>query len=247
MGNLFNFIDNNYSAAATGSSNNDLGKNIGIFLTILKAYATDPNPGSGSVAGATNKSSDYPIYGCQGNNAKLCNAANKVKNRDPQRRPYNDKFFDRNLNGETASSYYIRVGTCNQTDYTNQKECENKEYQWVGDACYSDRYAFINNKPGFNIPFTDKQVAGAKGYFPSLTNDVLSLTPDKVVNAMIGNDVPGFLEIQPCPKQKQKEKHLIKEGFESLYEQNTKLLYILSSLIIVFTIVILIIFRKSNL
>merc|ERR1711904_598044 len=59
-----NFIDNNFSAKATGSSPSGRAylKNIWIFLKFLDAYITAANPNNRSRAGGKNKNSDYPIY-----------------------------------------------------------------------------------------------------------------------------------------------------------------------------------------
>ena len=90
-----NFIDNNYSAKATGSSpdGNNYLKNALIFIKIIEAYISSANPNTGSNSGGTNSNSDYPIYGCEGNKRKGCNAAHSVKVRNKQNIPYDDPFF----------------------------------------------------------------------------------------------------------------------------------------------------------
>ena len=108
-------------------------KNIGIFLRFLDAYVTAANPNSKSRAGAKNKNSDYPTYGCQGNARKGCNSWHKVKNRNSQKRPYRDKFFNKNLKGERSSSYFARVGSCPRKDIKNSKKCISKGFTWITD------------------------------------------------------------------------------------------------------------------
>jgi len=232
-----NFIDNNYSAKATGSS--DEGSkyinNLFIFFKLGSAYLFDPNPGNDSVPGNTDAASDYPIYGCEGNDEKLCKAYTKVRNNKPQNKPYNDDFFDRKLDGVVSSSYYIKVGTCKQPDYSTEKECTKNDFVWSGDACYSPRYAFINNTPGLKMAIPgdtnyNNSVTIGKGLIPSLANDALALTPDKVFNAMVGNNVPGYLEVQPCPKSGKTKKNI--ETFKTIYEDNLEYLYILSGVVI---------------
>ncbi len=224
-----NFIDNNYSAKATGSSPN--GKqylnNLKITFKLLQAYLTDPNPNSDSIPGGTDSNSDYPIYGCTGNNEVFCKARNKLRNKDPQNAPYDDKFFKKySLVGKEASSYFVKVGTCPKSKYKTKDICEKQGHTWTSDECYADRYAFINNTPGLKIApnltksFTNQSFTFGQGFIPSLANDVLSLSPDKIFSAMQGKDVPGYMEVQPC-----------KESFLNMNDVEDRFLIVLSSLI----------------
>jgi hypothetical protein len=232
-----NYIDNNYSSAATGSSTRgrDFMNNLGIFVKLMGAYITNPNPGKNSVAGGKSKNDDYAYYGCQGNSRDGCLATNKVKTRDRQQPPYSDPFFNRKLDGKTASSYYIKVGSCKRPDIAKEDQCSSRGFQWTGGSCYSDRYAFINNTPGltmyspelgygkFKLP--PKGITLGEGYLPSLVNDVLSLSPDKILYAMNGKDAPGYMEVQKCPVEK-----FYGGDIES---QNSQFLQILSVFILV--------------
>ncbi len=224
--NYGNFIDNNYSAKATGSSpdGSKYINNLKIFFKFMSAYLLDPNPNNNSVAGGTDSNSDYPKYGCEGNNEIFCKARNKVINKNPQDIPYDDAFLKKHsLNGVESSSYYIKVGTCPQNKYKNKDNCIKNGFDWVSDSCYSNRYAFINNTPGLkltNIFKPDSTVTVGKGYIPSLVNNMASLSSDKIFKSMLGKDVPGFLEIQPC-----------KETFLTMNDPDDSFLIVLSSII----------------
>jgi hypothetical protein len=232
-----NFIDNNYSAQATGSSPSGSAymKNIGIFMKFLNAYFRDANPNDQSIAGGTDKNSDYPIYGCMGNQEKYCKAFLKVKNKDQQNPPYNDSFFSKNLNGEQASSYYIRVGSCQNSSITNPKECVNKKLEWKDGQCIKPRYAYIDNSSGLfrNIPL--------KGMFPSLTKDILSFTPDKIIKAMSGKSVPGYMDVQECSEG---FKNILDPKSAEIDDQNMQFLGILSIVSISLVAIFLILMRK---
>ena len=194
-----NYIDNNYSAKATGSSSDGRAyiNNSKIFIKLFNAYIFNANPDSKSRAGGKNKSSDYPIYGCQGNNRNNCLVWNYIKNRNRQNAPYRSSFFNKNTSGEHSSSYFIKVGKCARPDINNQKKCLDRNYEWTriddyNGMCYQPRYAYLNNKPGLDSKL--------KGYIPSQINDILSLSPDKLFTAYQGLDIPGYLNVQKCPK-----------------------------------------------
>ncbi|NBP59243.1 hypothetical protein EBU71_22350, partial [bacterium] len=204
--NYSNYIDNNYSAQATGSSTSgsNMLKNVTLFLTYIEAYLTTANPNSKTIPGSIDKNSDYPIYGCTGINSNACKATRSLQT-IKQLPPYSDPFFDKNLSGENSSSYYIRVGTCPRPDISNETDCIKKEYEYVGKKCYQPRYAYISNTPGLQIK---GKTFGLNGLLPSITNDLLSFTPNKLIDVYEGRDVEGYFELQPCPKISD-----IKEGF----------------------------------
>lgn len=263
-----NFIDNNYSARATGSSNSGSAylKNIRIFFKLFKAYVTDANPDDKSVAGGTNKYSDYPIYGCLGNKKKYCDVWHRVKNSDRQGKPYNNTFFNKKIDGEYSSSYFIRVGSCPRPDITDRNKCSNKKFDWVNDpidtalagmtggipdgSCHQPRYAFINNQPGLEIKTPSIRIGSVetpnikfgklKGYIPSLANDFLSLTPDKLFSAYTGNSVKGYLDVQKCKTFKKPAKKS-KEGFINIDKQNFLFNKILSATVLIYFVVFFII------
>ena len=250
-----NFVDNNYSAKATGSTKKGswsaLRKNTKIFFKLFKALIFDANPNKYSRAGGTNKYSDYPIYECQGNNKKNCKIWNKVKMSNKQGKPYNSSFFNKKLTGEHSSSYYAKVGVCPRKDLKNSKDCIKNGHSWIPNKmipenghCFQDRYMYINNTPGYAI--TTKKIAKLatpnrlirgivpkyklgkiKGYLPSVTNDMSSLSPGKLFKAFTGNSVDGHMSLQKCPE--------LVENY-SAREEKTDFLKIISILIVVFFI-----------
>ena len=67
--------------------------------------------------------------------------------------------------------------------------------------CFQPRYAYLDNTPGLDLsPIPGIISLKMKGYFPSLANDFLSLSPEKVMSAMNGNDIKGHMSVQDCPK-----------------------------------------------
>lgn len=251
-----NFVDNNYSAKATGSTKRGswsaLRKNTKIFFKLFKALIFDANPNKYSHAGGTNKYSDYPLYGCQGNNKKNCKIWNKVKMSNRQNKPYNSTFFNKKLTGEHSSSYYVKVGTCPRKDLKNSKDCIKKGHYWIPDemfpkdgSCFQDRYMYINNTPGYTV--TTKTIAKLvtpnpliraivpkyklgkiKGYIPSVKNDISSLGPGKMFKAFRGKSIKGHMSLQDCPK--------IIENYSARNEK-TDFLKIISILIVLFFII----------
>jgi len=267
--NYSNFVDNNFSAKATGSSNSGSAymKNLKIFFKIFKAYIFSANPNKYSVAGGTNKHSDYPIYGCLGNKKKYCDVRHKIKSSDRPGKPYNDRFFNRNINGEYSSSYFVRVGSCQRPDITDRNECARMKFDWINSPtdsaissitggvpdgiCSQPRYAFINNQPGLEIKTPSIHVGSwetpnikfgkLKGYIPSVANDFLSLTPDKLFSAFTGNTVKGYMDVQECPKFKKTSKGKVKETFNNINNQNFLFNKILSASIIIYFLIIFIV------
>jgi hypothetical protein len=112
-----------------------------------------------------------------------------------QKPPYDDHFFNKPITGEYSSSYFIQTGFCKSTE-TNQSDCNNKKFRWIGDVCYKPKYIYINNSPGLKIG----RVKGMKGLVPSIINDVSQLNPDSIYGIMNGYSVPG-VDIQQCPNE----------------------------------------------
>ena len=238
--NYGNYVDNNYSAKATGSSPKGTKyiKNMFIFLKLLDGYITAANPDSKSKPCAQNKHSDYAIYGCQGDSKLGCDATQTVKTNTKQLPPYDDDFFEKKLDGENSSSYFARAGMCPITWIDNSKDCLKKNYEWVvnpinaaldkvfgesssSGACYKPRYMYLNNTPGLELSLdTDNtmlpnndalnkvptiDMGKIKGYIPSVANDLLSITPDKLYNVYNKKDVKGHMILQKCPKNKEED------------------------------------------
>lgn len=251
-----NFVDNNYSAQATGSSSqgDKYIDNIKIGLKLLAGFIKDPNPNNNSVAGGYGKDSDYTMYSCKPFDI-MCNQAvlstNIVRNMHPQKPPGNDPFFKKNrLDGENASSYYVRVGSCKRPDVKTKKACEEAGYDWYENAvdkvfdnltgsktegvCYSPRYGFLENKPGISLNIFGKDIISKdrlnmKGYVPSVANDIGSLSPINIGLVMQGKNVDGNFEFQPCPS--------IETFTSNIENQNMEYLLIISILIIVIVLI----------
>ena len=261
-----NFIDNNFSAKATGSSPSGSAwlTNTGIFLKFLDAYVTAANPNHKSRAGGTNKHSDYPIYGCQGNARKGCKSWHKVKTRNKQSAPYKNHFFKKPLKGELSSSYFARVGTCPRPDIRDAKKCISKGFNWISDpidkvfdkitgtkskqsgSCHQPRYIYLNNSPGLELKtmkmagIPSVSLGKLKGYVPSVANDILSMSPDKLFKAFSGKSVDGHMIVQRCPK--------FKEKFSNLNDPKIlEYTQIISILTLVFVLILILIFYRYKL
>lgn len=242
-----NFIDNNFSARRTGSSTSGekYFNNLKIFFKLFNAYMLAANPNRYSNAGGTNSNSDYPRYGCIGNKRNACKTRNQIRNRNPQKKPYSSHFFNKKLKGEYSSSYFIKVGSCPRPDITDINKCVQRNYEWKNSllaggksngSCHMPRYAYLNNKPGLNIKIPginqSIKVRGAKGYIPSLANDILSLTPDKLFNAFRGRNVDGHMIVQQCPDIK--ESFNIVQSKKILFEQ----ILVATTIIVVFVLLL---------
>lgn len=117
--------------------------------------------------------------------------------------------------GENASSYFIKIGKC-KSNITDKKKCNNMEFEWVENkkkfpkiavdlastkkgkksavkhikgTCYKPQFAYIDNK--------GRGFMGQNGLAPSLVNDLLNISPDKLANILAGNSIDGS-GILPC-------------------------------------------------
>jgi hypothetical protein len=194
-----NYVDNNYSAQATGSSpdGGNLFGNLEATLKIAKGYLVDPNPGIKSVAGGINiddRDSDFPVYGCQGNQRESCQKYWQVKQNGNLSKPYEDKFFNENsITGENASSYYFKIGMCNRNKINNKEDCIKKGYRWDNGQCIQDRYAYMNNTGGISkVPL--------KGFIPSLMTDIMAFSPNYIMDAL-NEQSSSYMKIQNCPEE----------------------------------------------
>jgi len=218
--NYANHVSNNYSPWATGAKADgtitQAFKNARAFVKLINGIGFDPNPNSKSRASVKDKNSDYP-YMPECNKSHGCSATQEVKNSFNQRKPYNDKFLNMKTNGEYSSSYYFKVGTCPRHDIKDRKSCEKKGYTWTPNIfdmavnklkkkngndgqstpgnCSQPRYAFIDNSPK---PFFNG--SNAKGFLPALANDLMALTPDKLLGQFMGASVANSYYIQSCPE-----------------------------------------------
>lgn len=91
--------------------------------------------------------------------------------------------------GKYASSYFIRTGVC-KTKIPNKTTCQKMGFKWYDNgSCYKPRYTYINN--------SSRGIFGNKGLQPSMFNDLMSITPDKLFQILAGNSVEGG-GILPC-------------------------------------------------
>jgi hypothetical protein len=194
------YVDNNYSAKATGSDPRNMRKNFSAFGKIAGAYITDPNPREGSTAGGKNisdRNSDFPVYGCEGNREESCKKLWAVRQMGNSGVPYEDKFFKQfPVEGVNASSFYFKVGACNRPDKKIEADCVSKGYKWKNGACYQDRYAYMDNRGG---------IKPLRGFVPSLTTDIASFSPNFILDAWNGKS-SAYMKVQECP---------VIEGFEN--------------------------------
>lgn len=212
------YVDNNYNKSKTGASPDGtisaLFKDSLAFEKLLKGFVLESNPNGSSKAGV----SDIPK--CNGD--KGCELINSIrKSYDQQKKPYNDPFFNKTLDGEMSSSYYIQTGTCPRPSM-DKKTCIKKGYQWVENplykatpsflrppsfisgSCYKPKYSYIKNKSGLHlhvpkttikgpdkgIDIMNKNMDKLKGAIPSLMDDIISLSPNNIYDAMNKKETP---------------------------------------------------------
>lgn len=245
--NYGNHVSNNYAAKYTGAKPKptikQAYKNAIAFTKIVDGLIADPIPNSKSIAGVRNKNSDYPPFTYCDKDYK-CTTTQKVKNSFNQERPTNDKFLKNKVNGEYSSSYYFKVGTCPRHDIKSRKQCEKKGYTWTpnifdkivnslkkkkGDdgqsgsgSCHQPRYAFIDNSPK---PFFNG--SNLKGFIPAIASDLMSLTPDKLIGALLGASVQNSYTIQPCFNTREKFTDYKAESYNIFYKLSLVFIFII--------------------
>jgi hypothetical protein len=197
-----NFISNNYSTKALpqAKSNNFSGikQNVNNIVKSLDGFIFDAAPNNMSNPYSNDKNSDYPIFDCKNN--PVCQATEGIK-RSNQKKPTNDDFINKMpINGENSSSFYYKVGSCPRPDIKNMNECEKRGYKWTpssidegGGSCSQPRYMYVDNSPK---PFFNG--SNAKGMIPSITNDIVDIMPDKLLNTLLGQSTSS-LQMDSCP------------------------------------------------
>lgn len=195
-----NYVDNKYSAQATGSSpnGNALYRNLGIGAQLAKGYIMDPNPGDTSVAGGRSiddRDSDFPVFGCRGARRDGCQKLWQVKQNGKLPKPYDDKFFNENsVNGPYSSSYFFKIGTCPRRDINNEEECKKRGFIWKNGVCSQNRYGYMDNTGGGKLgPIS------LRGFLPSLATDVMAFSPNYIADAY-NNKSSRYMKIQECPE-----------------------------------------------
>lgn len=260
--NYGNYVYNNYGPEATGAEAGDdfgtLFKNVDAMIKLFNGFISDPIPNNKSEAGIMkgpnsedNRDSDYP-FDC---NTPECQTTQVVRTGFIDKPPTTDDFLKRNLKGEFSSSYYFKAGNCPRPDLKTQSECESKGFLWsptIMDrvtklfktteseneenkegTCSQPRYAFIDNSPK---PFFNG--SNAKGIIPSLANDFLQLTPDKMLAILSGQSVSNSYVLQQCPEV-EIPKEEIKEGFTTMSTNHFNLAFIM-----IMIIIFLVIYKK---
>ena len=248
------------ATGATKSGNiSALFKNMDAFMKLIKGYVSDPNPADTSYPGKMAKDGDVPYYECIGNivdsegnqisdpaAVSTCRAINKIKYSKKETPPTKDPFLKKyKVTGDKSSSYYVKVGNCPRPDIKTVDNCESMGYSWIPNiidnvrdklpfsskkphspgSCHQPRYGYINNSPGVKI-------GGVKfrGLIPSLANDFLALSPDKIVAAMEGKSIDNLFELQQCPIVEEFRQHT-----ETIY--NNVLIYNIFVLLILLFLV----------
>ena len=229
------FIDNNYSKEKTGASPKGtfgaLFKNPMAIKKLMDGFVYNPNPNSRSSA------ANSDLDDCEGD--KGCEAINTIKKSyRNQKPPYPDPFFNKNLDGESSSSFFIKTGTCPKN--LDKDECLRKGYTWVPNplyemtppflrppsfvsgSCYKDKYSYISNKSGldFKIPHVTEKTPGMedkkkrdltnksidlinkempkfKGNIPSIMGDLLSLSPNNLIDVAKGKK-NKYYDVMTC-------------------------------------------------
>ncbi len=199
-----NYVVNNYSPSKTGAtvegSFNGLRRNAIAINKLVNGYIKDPNPGYDSAAASPKQSGDYPyIDECLQDPG--CRTQQKVRAMLDEKKPTDDEFLDKKLDGKYSSSYFFKVGNCAQPKITSKNDCEKKGYTWspISESdgtgnCFSPRYAFVDNsaKTFFN---------GSKmeGILPTMASDMTLLSPDNIAATLTGKSIRGSYQIQSCP------------------------------------------------
>ena len=183
---------------------------VDAILKLIEGLLYDANPDNASSA-SNPASSKNDLVNCYrqagGVSCRILNAA-RITNLT-QKMPYNDDFFKKHLDGQYSSSYFVKVGMC-PTKITDQATCEGKNFTWIPNplyelpsmlrgpdtkagSCYKGKYTFMDNKPGYPIG----NIKDLNGLIPSLANDMVDLSPDKIMAAALGIGVQG-MDSQKC-------------------------------------------------
>lgn len=132
--------------------------------------------------------------------AKEYGIAINSASRTSEEKPYEDVFFNRDMNRENSSNYYVQVGFC-KTEDKKQQDCESKKHTWTGTDCYKGKYIFMDNTPGLKQGY----VKNMRGLIPSLVNDGLQMNPNAYMGLLSGYSVPGS-DVQRCVEEEKMEK-----------------------------------------
>jgi hypothetical protein len=208
-----------YNVFKRGISNKPTMSNLIDAPVKLKPYInamlTDAYPNESTVAGRSDVIDDV---------AELVQIKNKYKTMNAKL-PYPSFRKDYPIcryptTGKHASSYFIKSGQC-KTKIKKRQQCIKKHYNWVPNKivipafarkmlkfvkkskknmaekppkgyCYKPRFSYIDNSA--------KGLLGKDGFAPSMFNDILNLSPDKLFNILAGYTVDGS-GLLPCVEE----------------------------------------------
>lgn len=159
------YVDNKYNKSKTGATPKGtmsaLFKNPIAMKKLLDGFTFNANPSNNSKAGTDD------LNQCNGD--KHCELINNIRKKYLlQTKPYDDEFFNKKLDGEMSSSYFIKTGTCPKPKLT-KKQCKEKGYSWIENplytktpsflrpdtfkegVCYKNKYGYIKNNSGLEI------------------------------------------------------------------------------------------------
>lgn len=202
-----------YNVFSQGISNKPTMGNLINAPMKLKKYMDimlkDPYPNNSTIAGLSDVITDVPQMTKIKNKYKMMNAKLPYPS---FRKDYPECRYP--TTGKHASSYFIKSGTC-KTKIKTKNKCIKKGFNWVPNKivippiakkmlkfvkqkksqnppkgyCYKPRFSYIDNK--------SKGFYGKDGFAPSMFNDILNLSPDKLFNILAGYTVDGS-GLLPC-------------------------------------------------
>ena len=207
------YVKNYYEPKQLGASGKGnikaLIKDVNALMKIIDGLIIDANPNNKSKASDINRKND--LAKCYKTASRVsCYLLNKTKSSYlSQKPPYDHSFFKKPIDGSSSSSFYTQIGIC-PTKINNKKACLKKGGQWIENPfyklpellrgpdstpgnCFLGRYAYIDNRPGLNIG----NIKNMNGIIPSIANDMLKLSPDKLMAVAMGNGVDG-VDLQKC-------------------------------------------------
>lgn len=209
---------NKYNPYTLGISNNTSIANLVNSSMKLNKYNQailyNPTPNMNSVSGVSDVNNSDP---------NVQNELEKIKQQYtnmPLPYPTFKEDYPENIyptKGEYASSYFLKVGQCKTKD--NQQNCIKKNLKWVPNKpnlqniqsffnlsktknnikslpkkinngnCYKPRFIYLNNK--------SKGSGILKGLTPSLFDDIMNITPERLMAIISGYSVGGG-GLLPC-------------------------------------------------
>ncbi len=208
------FVKKNYNIKKLGASGEGtvtaIIHDVDAILKIIEGLLFDANPADASSASNPGSSKNDLVDCLNQAGGVSCSILNAARESGlAQEKPYDSSFFDKRLDGQHSSSYFAQIGMC-PSKITDKNQCESKGFTWIPNplyelpemlrgpdttpgSCYKGRYAYLNNKPGYTIG----QIDDMNGLIPSLINDMVEISPDKLMSAAMGQGVDG-LDIQKC-------------------------------------------------